>query len=180
MKVWLKVMMWVTKQSRLMFPARGGEVSVSCFLVGTGSGGLNRGNPTCWWGKTSQVLFRLPPCFFCSPLRRNTHIHARMHCSTLKQTYACSSVLSGWDNNWNRFSLLKTFALFLSVTFMDIHFPSFVSDHAVWSVEIYACACGGLCLYFTRKIAMHRRNKSCREEKEWLWYALNTITVVMQ
>ena len=33
---------------------------VSCFLAGTGSGGVNRGNPTCWWGNSAVPSYTHP------------------------------------------------------------------------------------------------------------------------
>lgn len=140
---------WCESQSRVGSGFLPGEsVSVSCFLAGTGSGGLNRGNPTCWWGKLQGAVLH-------SPIQTHTHTHMDALLPTYsKYTCACTSLvssvwdsLSGRDNNLKCICSLKIFALFHSVTLADIHFPSFVSECTAWSVVIHVCACDGLCLF---------------------------------
>ncbi len=69
-----------------------GSRSVSCFLAGTGSGGVNRGNPTCWRGNSTMPSYTPPAgtlettslSLYPMCTHTHTHTHAWMHCWPFK------------------------------------------------------------------------------------------------
>lgn len=156
---------WCESQSKAGSCFLPGELaSVSCFLAGTGSGGVNRGNPTCWRGNSTVPSYTHPAgtlettsCRFLSPPQtHDIHTHAYTHgwiathlstdvqaqspsCPQFETMDFCEA--SGRNKNLIRICSLKIFALFHSVTSADIHFPSFVLQCTAWSVIIYVCAC---------------------------------------
>lgn len=88
---------WCESQSRAGSCFLPGESeSVSCFLAGTGCGGVNRGNPTCWRGistvpsythttGTLAIFYYL----FLSQTHINTYTHPRVDALLHTQAHVC-------------------------------------------------------------------------------------------
>lgn len=199
---------WCESQSRASSCFLPGESeSVSCFLAGTGSGGVNRGNPTCWRGNstvssythpagtletTSRLFLSLslsPPythtCTHgCIATHLSTHVHAQSPSCPQFGTMDFFKV-SGRDNNLNCICSLKIFCF--------VPFSNFCwYPLSELCFRMHSMKCGNFMYVLWwwlispwQRILTARwktkREKSCDGKKnEWLWHALNMITIVMQ
>lgn len=176
---------WCESQSRAGSSFLPGESdSVSCFLAGTGSGGVNRGNPTRWRGNSTVPSYTHPAGTLSTPpihTRMNAllphispHVHAQGPSCPHFETMDFHAA-SGTDKHLNRICSLKISALFRSLTSAHIHFWSFVLECVAWSVVIYVCACcDGLCLFDREHYRAQRKKKKTswegvKKERLWTW-----------